>query len=154
MENTTATLETLNDLVKINNDRIEGYEKAINDLEDGNQDLKDLFISLIGESQQNKMELGQEIQVLGADIENTTSTSGSLHRTWLQVKAAFTGHTTKSVLEECEFGEDAIKKAYATALEGEHLPAFIKDIISNQKIAIDEAHDDVKALRDQYQNAE
>ncbi len=154
MENTTATLETLNDLVKINNDRIEGYEKATLDLEEGNEDLKELFTSLIGESQQNKMELGQEIQVLGADIENTTSTSGSLHRTWLQVKAAFTGHSTKSVLEECEFGEDAIKKAYATALDEEHLPAFIKDIISNQKIAIDQAHDDIKALRDQYENAE
>ncbi|QQL48386.1 PA2169 family four-helix-bundle protein [Mucilaginibacter ginkgonis] len=153
MENTQATIETLNDLIKINNDRIEGYEKATNDLADGDTDLKDLFTSLIGESQQNKMALGTEIQALGADIDNTTSTSGSLHRTWLDIKAAFTGHSTKSVLEECEFGEDAIKKAYAKALEMEHLPAYIRDLLAEQKTAIDAAHDDVKALRDSYENA-
>ena len=154
MENTTATLETLNDLVKINNDRIEGYEKAIKELENGNEELKQLFTSIIGESHQNKMELGTEIQALGHDIENTTSTSGSLHRTWLQVKAAFTGHSAKSVLEECEFGEDAIKKAYATALDEEHLPAYIKDMLNEQKLGIDDAHDEIKALRDQFENAE
>ena len=29
MENTHATIETLNDLIMINNDRIAGYEKAM-----------------------------------------------------------------------------------------------------------------------------
>lgn len=153
MENTKATIETLNDLVKINNDRIEGYEKATKDLDGDQAELKVLFTSLIGESHQNKMELGTEIEVLGADIEDTTSTSGALHRTWLQVKAAFTKGSTKSVLEECEFGEDAIKKAYKDALELEYLPAYIKDILTKEKTALDAAHDKIKELRDQYQNA-
>ncbi|OKS87185.1 PA2169 family four-helix-bundle protein [Mucilaginibacter polytrichastri] len=154
MENTQATIETLNDLVKINNDRIAGYEKATKDIGDENGDLKVLFTSLIGESHQYKMELGTEIEALGKDIENTTSTSGSLHRTWLQVKAAFTSNSAKSILEECEFGEDAIKKAYQTAIEEEHLPAYIKDILVNEKVSIDAAHDKIKQLRDQFENAE
>jgi uncharacterized protein (TIGR02284 family) len=153
MENTKATIETLNDLVKINNDRIEGYEKATKDIGDDQGDLKILFTSLIGESHQNKMEIGTEIEVLGADIDDTTSTSGALHRTWLEVKSAFTSGGTKSILEECEFGEDAIKKAYQKAIEQEHLPAYIKDILRNEKAAIDAAHDKIKELRDQYQNA-
>jgi uncharacterized protein (TIGR02284 family) len=153
MENTKATIETLNDLVKINNDRIEGYEKATKDIGEGQEDLKALFTSIIGDSHNYKLALGTEIEVLGADIENTTSTSGSLHRTWLQVKAAFTSNSTKSVLEECEFGEDAIKKAYQTAIEEEHLPAYIKDILIDQKASIDATHDEIKQLRDQYENA-
>jgi uncharacterized protein (TIGR02284 family) len=153
MENTKATIETLNDLVKINNDRIEGYEKATKDIGDDQGDLKILFTSIIGESHQNKMEIGTEIEVLGADIDDTTSTSGALHRTWLEVKAAFTSGSTKSVLEECEFGEDAIKKAYQNAIEQEHVPAYIKDILLKEKTAIDAAHDKIKELRDQYQNA-
>jgi hypothetical protein len=32
MENTKDTIETLNDLVLINNDRIAGYEKALDEL--------------------------------------------------------------------------------------------------------------------------
>jgi uncharacterized protein (TIGR02284 family) len=38
------------------------------------------------------------------------SSSGTLHRMWLDVKATFSGHDRKSILEECERGEDAIKK--------------------------------------------
>lgn len=149
MENTHATIELLNDLIKINNDRIQGFEKATVDLGDERSDLKTLFTSLIGESQQNKLALGTEVQVLGADIDNTTSTSGSLHRTWLEIKAAFTGHDSHNILEECEFGEDAIKKAYAKALENEWLPAYIKDILSEQQVALNAAHDTIKGLRDQ-----
>ncbi len=152
MENAKATIETLNDLVKINNDRIAGYEKATKDIGEGREDLKMLFTSLIGESHQYKMELGTEIEVLGSDIENTTSTSGAIHRTWLEVKAAFTGNSAKSVLEECEFGEDAIKKAYQKAIEAEHLPAYIREILVNEKASIDAAHDKIKQLRDEYEN--
>lgn len=144
-----TTLEILNDLVKINNDRIEGFEKATKDLGEGHEDLKQLFTQFIGESHQNKLELGTEIQALGKDIENTTSGSGSLHRTWLQIKAAFTGSDTHSVLEECEFGEDAIKKAYRDALEEEDVPAYIKDILLKQQQVLAAAHDQIKQLRDQ-----
>ena len=144
-----TTLEILNDLVKINNDRIEGFEKATKDVGADREDLRLLFTQFIGESHQNKLELGTEIQALGKDIENTTSGSGSLHRTWLEIKAAFTGHDTHNVLEECEFGEDAIKKAYANALEEEDLPAYIKDILLKQQQALVAAHDKIKQLRDQ-----
>ncbi|MCJ8208890.1 PA2169 family four-helix-bundle protein [Mucilaginibacter sp. RS28] len=144
-----TTLEILNDLVKINNDRIEGFERATKNIGEGREDLKQIFTRFIGESHQNKLELGTEIQALGKDIDNTTSASGSLHRTWLQVKAAFTGHDTHNVLEECEFGEDAIKKAYKDALEEEEVPAYIKEILLQQQQKLNIAHDTIKQLRDQ-----
>ena len=46
MQTTEMTTEILNDLVQINNDRIKGYERAIKELEDGNDDLKELFTSM------------------------------------------------------------------------------------------------------------
>jgi len=39
-----------------------------------------------------------------------TSGTGAIHRAWIDVKATFSGHDRKSVLAECERGEDAIKK--------------------------------------------
>lgn len=149
MENTQATAGVLNDLVQINNDRIEGYQRALKDLKDNEGDLKELFTTLIGDSHRFKVELGTEIQVLGQGIDNSTSTSGKIHRTWLDVKAAFTAHDTHDILEECEFGEDAIVKAYREALEEDSLPAHILQTVSIQLDKLLDAHDEIKALRDQ-----
>jgi len=146
MENTEKTVETLNDLIKIHNDRIQGYERATKEVED--TDLKTLFTNFIGDSHKFKMAIGSEIQTYAKDIENTTSSSGDIHRTWLNVKAFFTSNNTKSVLEECEFGEDATQKAYKSALDSEHLPAYIREILSSQEVVLKAAHDKVKALRD------
>lgn len=147
MESNKETIETLNDLVQINNDRILGYENALNDVENDDE-LKSIFLGKIDESRQLKIALAKEVEVLGSDIDNGTSTSGKIHRTWLSVKAAFSGHDDKSVLEECEFGEDAIKKAYRSALEEEQLPAYIRDILNDQLNILTASHDEIKALRD------
>ena len=47
MENTQLTIETLNDLIMINNDRIAGYEKAMEELKGKETDLTVLFEKMI-----------------------------------------------------------------------------------------------------------
>ena len=150
MEKTKATIETLNDLVQINNDRIRGFERALKNLTDDDAGIRYFCINCIAESHRFKMELGTEIEALSKhkDIDNTTTVLGTLHRNWLQLKAKFTAYNTKNVLEECEFGEDAILKAYKTALEQEYLPAYIRDMLVNQQAILQESHDEIKSLRD------
>jgi len=121
----------------------------LKDLKDNEGDLKELFTTMIGDSHRFKVELGTEIEVLGHDIDTGTSTSGKIHRAWLDVKAAFTAHDTHDILEECEFGEDAIIKAYRNALEEEYLPAYLRQVINTQLDNLLDAHDEIKALRDQ-----
>jgi len=149
MENSVHAVDVLNDLVKIHNDRIAGYERAIKETDSANSDLKQLFASFIGDSHQFKLALATEIQTYARDIENTTHSSGDLHRTWLAVKGFFSGHDVKSVLEECETGEDATQKAYKIAIADEHFPAYIKEILVQQEQTLKAAHDKVKQLRDQ-----
>lgn len=151
MENIQEIAEVLNDLVQINNDRIEGYERALKDLKEDETELRLLFLSLIDDSRRYKNELGKEVEVLGKDIDNSTTNSGKIHRAWLDVKAAFTSHNTYDVLEECEFGEDAILKAYRAALEEEYIPHFLRELITTQQSEIQDAHDEIKALRDSVQ---
>ena len=148
METTTATTEILNDLVQINNDRITGYQKALTELKEGDEDLKHLFISMIDESQKNKMALATEVAANGADIDSGTTNSGKIYRTWMDVKAIFTGHDRKTVLANCEFGEDAAQKAYKSALAEEGLPGYLYSLISEQQITLKASHDQIKALRD------
>jgi uncharacterized protein (TIGR02284 family) len=150
MESTAQTIEILNDLILINNDRIEGYERALKETEKdgGDKGLVPMFLRFIDDSRRYKVELGTEITALGKDMETGTSIPGKLHRTWINIKETFTGHDRHSILEECEFGEDAIKKAYADALNEEVLAAYIRETLMEQQEEIIEAHDEIKYLRD------
>lgn len=152
MESNKETIGILNDLIEINNDRIKGFENALTELE-GHQELRSVFTEKIAESQKFRSDLTEEVQVLGSDAETGTSVSGTIHRTWLEVKAKFTGHSEHSILEDCEFGEDAILKAYKTALSEEHVPAYIRDILNDQQTALKASHDEIKALRDSTVNS-
>jgi uncharacterized protein (TIGR02284 family) len=151
MEHTQTTIGILNDLIEINNDRIIGYEKAIQELKDGDDDLKALFASMIDESRQARMALGTEVQALGGEMESGTSTtnSGKIYKAWMDVKAVFTGHDRKTVLNNCEFGEDAAQKAYDLALKSQDLPAFLREMVSKQKHTLRGSHDEIKALRNE-----
>lgn len=148
MQATMETIEILNDLVQINNDRIDGYEKALGELKEEDTDLKALFSSMISESHEIRLALGTEVNALGGDMEMSTTTSGKIYRAWMDVKALFTGHDRHTVLANCERGEDAAQKAYNTALEDEDLPAYLREMVSEQQQTLRRSHDKIKALRD------
>jgi len=148
MQNTTtATIEVLNDLVEINNDRIVGYERALKETKDTDADLRSLFTSMIDESRKIRVDLAGEIQALGGEFEAGTTTSGKLYRAWMDVKAVFTGSDRYTILANCEYGEDAAQRAYKEALE-EDIPGYIRTTLEAQKQMLRASHDKIKAMRD------
>ena len=155
MEDPKETISILNDLVLINNDRIAGYEKAIEELKKSEDisredlDLTVLFEKMIDDSRDMRNALGKEVQVLGGDMAEGTMTSGKVYRVWMDVKAIFSGKDRHAILSNCETGEDAAQKAYRKALEDEDLPHFLRERISSQQQRLKDAHDEIKALRDQ-----
>lgn len=150
MQNTRDTIEVLNDLIQINNDRISGYEKAIRETKAEDDDLKILYATMIAESHRNKIALASEVQALGAEIRQGTTAGGKIYRTWMDVKAIFTGHNRHTILANCEAGEEAAKRAYHAALENEFLPAYVRELLVRQEEALRSNHDEIRALRDQY----
>ena len=76
--------------------------------------------------------LGKEVQAFGGDMATGTTGSGKIYRAWMDVKAVFTGHDRHTVLENCEFGEDAALKAYHTSLKKEDLPEYLKQMLTQQ----------------------
>ena len=150
METTEKTMDVLNDLVKINNDRVAGFENASENLEDDSLGLRAVFNKLANESRDNAAELSAKARQFYGEAEEGTSVSGTLHRAWLDVKATFTGHNVESILDECERGEDAIKSAYRSALEDSNeLPLEVVNLIRIQQQGIIEGHNLIKSLRDQ-----
>jgi uncharacterized protein (TIGR02284 family) len=152
MEKNEKVIGILNDLLRINHDRVEGYEKAIDELKDVNDaDLKTLFRRYIQDSRQFSSELTHEVTRLGGDPASGTTNSGKVYRVWMDLKAAISGKDRQAVLENCEFGEDAAQKAYDTALNSEvDLEASLRELIIKQKATLRVGHDEVKHLRDMH----
>ncbi|MFP5041054.1 PA2169 family four-helix-bundle protein [Parasediminibacterium sp. JCM 36343] len=148
MITTDTTTEILNDLVAINNDRIEGYKHALKELTDADADLKALFLSMIDESHNNKMALGTEIEVYGGTIESGTTVSGKIYRAWMDVRGVFSTDNRQAILGSCEEGEDAAQKAYSEAIEEAEMPSYIREMLAEQKDKLKASHDEIKALRD------
>lgn len=149
MESTKKVVGILNDLIEINNDRIVGYEKAIDELKDSDMDLRTLFNRYIQESRQYLTELRHEVTRLGGDPTDGTTNSGKIYRVWMDLKAVVTGHDRKTVLNNCEFGEDAAQKAYDMALNADlDLEASLRELLVRQKAQLKVGHDEVKRLRD------
>lgn len=142
------TIEVLNTLITINNDRIEGYETASKETEE--LDLKLFFSALKQTSLRCNRELSAEVTTLGGTASDETRTTGKFFRVWLDVKAALTGKDRKAILNSCEYGEDVAKSTYEKALENhaEYLNAEQKRMLRTQHALLKADHDKVKLMRD------
>jgi uncharacterized protein (TIGR02284 family) len=143
---TSKTTGLLNNLIELNNDRVAGFEKAIADIKDENIDLKALFQRYAEQSRKNGQELAALVGSHG-EVETGNSIAGTLHRTWIDIKSLFGGSDRASILSEAERGEDAIKKAYQDALSSGELSTEAAAVVSEQSVGINQAHDEVRNLR-------
>jgi len=153
MKTDNELISVLNDLIRINHDRTEGYNKAAAELKPSDIDLKTMFTNLANSSVQYGSELTAEVRNLGGEPATDTTQSGKLYRVWMDLRAGISARDRKSVLSLCEFGEDAALKAYKLALESDaEIPADIRQIILEQKEEIQKAHDTVKRYRDMHES--
>ena len=68
----SGTLVALNSLIEINNDRIEGYNTALNETKD--EELKTLFEQFAETSKNFNLELKEQVALLNGETLNQTST--------------------------------------------------------------------------------
>ncbi len=147
MEN-QKTIDALNELIEINNDRVEGYDTASGETK--SSDLKALFSELSRTSHENLRELRAEVNRLGGQPEEGTRVTGKFFRAWMDVKAALTGDDRGAILGSCEFGEDKALETYEHVFENhtDVLTDAQLDMIRKQQTALRADHDRVRALRD------
>ena len=147
------TIEALNTLVQINNDRIEGYETAIKETKE--TDLKDLFMELSRTSFKCKNELDDTILKLGGTPTESTKITGKFFRMWMDVKVALSSNDRKTILNSCEFGEDMAVETYNKVLrdKAEDLSAEQLKMVEDQFTLINADHYKVKNLRNKLVEA-
>jgi uncharacterized protein (TIGR02284 family) len=151
MENHDEIIGVLNDLIRINNDRIVGYERAVNESKDKDVDMIAVFNKMADQSRKYVTELVQEVGRLGGDAAKDTTVSGKIYRVWMDMKSAITGKDRESIIGSCEYGEDVAQRAYEAALESDaYMSTEIRQMITNQKSELKESHDMIKKYRDMH----
>jgi len=148
METYTDKLEKkLVGILEKNEDAIKGYEKAAeNAKEIGLQSYfsnkareRKNFISSLKGTLPN-LDLGNN-QIEG-------SLAGALHRTWMDVKAFFSGDDDEAMLEEAIKGDKAAVSEYEEILEDISLPPSAAEVIRQQLQWIKKDLAEIKILED------
>jgi uncharacterized protein (TIGR02284 family) len=132
MERKEDLNQVLNDLLKINNDRIAVYRKAIKEVYEF--DIKTVFTTMVEESRKFGVKLALEIlRRGGTPLVGSTTTAGKIYRIWNEIKESLLGQDRESILNACEFVDDAIQRAYKQALEHSDLPQDLRSEIATQQ---------------------
>jgi uncharacterized protein (TIGR02284 family) len=145
-------IDVVNDLIRINQDRINGYEKAASEIKETLEaEIKSIYYQHAEESRGYKDTLTEAVARLGGKPATDSTVSGKIYRAWMDVKATFSGDDLVASLQSCEFGEDAALKAYREALdEKAAMPAGILSLIESQYQSLKASHNRIKRYRDEY----
>ncbi|WP_026708590.1 PA2169 family four-helix-bundle protein [Flavobacterium frigidarium] len=140
------TIGLLNNLIIVNNDRIEGYEMAIEETEEN--DLKLLFSQFIQTSVKCKSELLSEVRRLEAEAFISDRRKASFFTAWTEVKSALNSKNRKVILDACEEGENVVKKNYEDTIRDHGTDLSINELamLKNQYMDLKNDHDRVEAM--------
>src|SRR4051812_26441449 len=132
-------ISTINSLIETLKDGQEGFKQAAEAVKDTS--LKSLFNEFSLQRAKFAGELQSEVVNLGEpEPEEDSSTSGALHRAWINIKSAITSGDDHAILAECERGEDSAVSEYQEAME-EEISSPVRDIIGRQYREVKSAHD-------------
>lgn len=147
------SIKLLNGLIEINNDRIEGYDTALREIEEN--DLKTLLSQLTQTSEKCKTQLRNEVLKLGGTPVVGTTTGGMPFGVWRDVKSALLRQDHKGILNAFEDGENVALDAYKNVLKicPEDITTPQRTLLHTQLQVIDNDRNRIKELRDRLISA-
>src|SRR4051812_35713542 len=94
-------LSALNDLMRINNDRITGYKNRLDIAMDN--DLENIFLRFIYQGRQNIFDITHCISVLGGKPDIGAKLSGKFYHAWTDFKSKIIKQDRQALLAYCEY---------------------------------------------------
>ena len=152
-------ISIINDLVRINNDRIQWYARALQVLvlKPEDRDLESVFAANKRKIECHNAFLAEEVRDLG--VEETTgradATAGAdaiasadtADANGLAGASFFKGDNRHAMLINCECGELAAQRAYQAALENPHLPGYLQELLGVQREELEKIYRRIGALK-------
>lgn len=108
------TINQLKHLIGINKDAEAGFQTAEENVD--NTEIQTLFSGYAVQHARFAAQLQSEIERLGSKAEEVGTFGGMLHRGWMDVKSALSGHSVGSMLSACQTGEESAESAYLDAI--------------------------------------
>lgn len=132
-------LSILDDLIRINIDRITGYEKAAHD--EADTEWRELFYRMATDSRSYVNNLHAEVIHLGGAPVTQATISGKIYLHWLEGHNSFEGTDLATRIDGSKEAEQAVQKAYHQALdEPEQLPPAVYQLVETQLWALERAY--------------
>ena len=139
-------VDRLEEILEKNRDAEKGYMKAAENAK--SVSLQSYFR---GKSQERKTfndTLKTELVAAYDEIDDDGSFTGTIHRTWMDIKNLFSGNSDKAMLEEAIRGDKAAVEEYEDVLKDTALPLSVSGAIRNQLIKIRTDLNKVQRLED------
>lgn len=124
----------LNDLVRINNDRYEGYANLLSRKVVLDRDVWKLVCDLAKQSRMNSSALLVEAVKLRQGNQTHSTLSAGIYSPLMGIKTQIVGSDRNCILDSCRHREDLVQKAYYDALSsGIDIPEDLALLIADQK---------------------
>ncbi len=144
MKFTEEMSNKLNELLEKNYDAEKGYKKAAENVD--NTKLKQFFNEQAQKRYDFGHELKNEIRDYGETPDKGGSTTGAMHRTWMDIETAFSSNNEETILEEVQKGEKAAIEEYNEVIQDTTLPPTTQKILTNQRDTIQNACQSAKGF--------
>lgn len=139
------SIDTINDLITVTIDSVDGYRSAAEDANSGQ--FKSVFFDRATERQDVADRLQEYVRELGGKPADDGSMAAGAHRSFMNLRDAVTGTDDKAVVAEVERGEDHIKAKFEDALQDDDLDSNTRSVISQCYQSIKSGHDQMSNLK-------
>jgi uncharacterized protein (TIGR02284 family) len=135
MNNDIKTIENkIKAIIEKNEDSVKGFEKA-------SENAKEIGIKAYFEKRADQRRLfvktlHNAVPELKTENADDGTAKGSIHRAWMDVKAFFSGDNDEAMLEEAVRGDKSAISEYNEMLAETMIPHRVKEIIREQRDAI------------------
>jgi uncharacterized protein (TIGR02284 family) len=143
------TLHVLDDLIRINIDRVAGFEKASHEEATPEPQLREAFYRMAVEARSFVNDLHACVIRLGGAPVTQATITGKIYLSWLEGKNRFDGPDDASRLAACRMAGAATEQAYHHALD-ENLPEELQRLLENQLWALERDHKGMRELEDNF----
>lgn len=125
---TGEALLEVNRLIEMNLNAIQGYNVAINNVDDAN--IRQYFEEIKTFHELQNRKLGETVIQYGAVPESRGTIAGVLHRGWMKVKTAIAENNVEVLLEACVFGEKELDAAFEKALSKPFMEDPLHEVVA------------------------
>lgn len=137
------TITLLNDLIIVNKQRINDYQKAIDNSVPRNGDSIIVYSKLIDQGLKFVNELKNNIYLLGGQIEYRPDANHTVYNVWSTLRDEFQSQQIINI-EHCEYYREAALKTYEQALAADYPERDIKEMLKQHHSLLKSACTEVR----------